>query len=221
MGRGPGKRRCGACTADVDVACGPAARHRHRLGRSSRVSPRRRVYNDSEGREHVQLQFHMKGPSGRATVNAGARARAGRRLARQAALQMLLAAARGFERLAVLCVRALRRRARLGQTPTPMPTHGAHADMHKEGGDWRYTFLYLDVQAPVPQQVGAARGHGGTRLLRSAALLHPRTGAAGGQCHEDCRCPYSMPSLPAASPRKPTPHATTIAAGGAGAPGAD
>jgi len=31
-----------------------------------------RVYNDSEGREHVQLQFHMRGPSGRATVNAGA-----------------------------------------------------------------------------------------------------------------------------------------------------
>lgn len=30
-----------------------------------------RVYNDSEGREHVQLQFHMRGPSGRATVNAG------------------------------------------------------------------------------------------------------------------------------------------------------
>ena len=61
--------------------------------------------------------------------------------------------------------------------------------MHKEGGHWRYTFLYLDVQAPVPQQVGAARGQGGSRLLRSAAALHPRTGAAGGQCQEGCRCP--------------------------------
>ena len=32
-----------------------------------------RVYNDGEGREHVQLQFHLKGPAGRATVNAGGR----------------------------------------------------------------------------------------------------------------------------------------------------
>lgn len=60
------------------------------------------MYNDSEGREHVQLQFHMRGPAGRATVN---------------------------------------------------------ADMHKAGGGggWRYNFLYLDVEAPVPQQVVLVR----------------------------------------------------------------
>ncbi|EFN50809.1 hypothetical protein CHLNCDRAFT_141854 [Chlorella variabilis] len=59
-----------------------------------------RVYNDGEGREHVQLQFHMRGPSGRATVN---------------------------------------------------------ADMHKDGSAWRYNFLYLDVEAPIPQQVVLVR----------------------------------------------------------------
>jgi len=25
--------------------------------------------------------------------------------------------------------------------------------MHKDGGSWHYNFLYLDVEAPVPQQV--------------------------------------------------------------------
>ena len=30
------------------------------------------------------------------------------------------------------------------------------ADMHQEGGTWRYAFLYLDVEAPVPQQVRRA-----------------------------------------------------------------
>eukprot|EP00887_Chlorella_sp_A99_P006902 scaffold2.g6902.t1 len=43
-----------------------------------------------------RLQFHLRGPSGRATVN---------------------------------------------------------ADMYKEGSAWRYHFLYMDVEAPVPQQV--------------------------------------------------------------------
>lgn len=44
------------------------------LPRDARFAARR-LYNDSEGKEHVQLQFHMRGPSGRATVNAGAAAR--------------------------------------------------------------------------------------------------------------------------------------------------
>ncbi|KAI7836791.1 hypothetical protein COHA_009371 [Chlorella ohadii] len=68
--------------------------------RAARQRIPHRVYNDSEGREHVQLQFHMRGPSGRATVN---------------------------------------------------------ADMHKDGGSWHYNFLYLDVEAPVPQQVVLVR----------------------------------------------------------------
>ena len=44
----------------------------------------------------VQLQFHARGPSGRAVVN---------------------------------------------------------ADMYQEGREWIYNFLYLDIEAPVPQQV--------------------------------------------------------------------
>jgi hypothetical protein len=48
----------------------------------------------------VQLQFHLKGPAGRATVN---------------------------------------------------------ADMYKDAGQWRYNFLYLDVESPVPQQVVLVR----------------------------------------------------------------
>lgn len=38
--------------------------------RSARQRIPHRMYNDEEGREHVQLQFHAKGPSGRATVHA-------------------------------------------------------------------------------------------------------------------------------------------------------
>lgn len=68
--------------------------------RAARQRIPHRVYNDSEGREHVQLQFHMRGPSGRATVN---------------------------------------------------------ADMFKDSGNWKYSFLYLDVEAPVPQQVVLVR----------------------------------------------------------------
>ncbi|GAB4813938.1 hypothetical protein N2152v2_000984 [Parachlorella kessleri] len=64
--------------------------------RAARQRIPHRVYNDAEGREHVQLQFHARGPSGRAVVN---------------------------------------------------------ADMYKEGREWRYNFLYLDIEAPVPQQV--------------------------------------------------------------------
>ncbi len=48
----------------------------------------------------MQLQFHARGPSGRAVVN---------------------------------------------------------ADMYKEGREWRYNFLYLDIEAPVPQQVRGPR----------------------------------------------------------------
>lgn len=59
-----------------------------------------RIYSDPEGREHVQLQFHAKGPAGRATVN---------------------------------------------------------ADMYKDGPNWRYHFLYLNVEAPIPQQVVLVR----------------------------------------------------------------
>ncbi len=44
----------------------------------------------------MRLQFHARGPSGRATIN---------------------------------------------------------TDMFKDGKEWRYNYLYLDVQAPVPQQV--------------------------------------------------------------------
>lgn len=66
--------------------------------RSARQRIPHRLYNDSEGREHVQLQFHLKGPSGRALVN---------------------------------------------------------ADMYQDGGQWRYNFLYLNVESPIPQQVPA------------------------------------------------------------------
>lgn len=38
--------------------------------RAARQRIPHRLYTDGEGREHVQLQFHMRGPSGRATVNA-------------------------------------------------------------------------------------------------------------------------------------------------------
>ena len=59
-----------------------------------------------------QIQFHMRGPSGRATVS---------------------------------------------------------ADMYQEGSEWRYNFLYVNVESPVPQQVsGATR-----RRYRSAPPLHP------------------------------------------------
>ncbi|PSC67233.1 putative mitochondrial import inner membrane translocase subunit TIM21 isoform B [Micractinium conductrix] len=68
--------------------------------RAARQRIPHRVYNDGEGREHLQLQFVLRGPSGRATVN---------------------------------------------------------ADMSKEGSSWRYSFLYLDVEAPVPQQVVLVR----------------------------------------------------------------
>lgn len=64
--------------------------------RAARQRIPHRAYNDNEGREHVQLQFHLRGPLGRATVN---------------------------------------------------------ADMYKDNKEWRYKFLYLDVQAPVPQQL--------------------------------------------------------------------
>ncbi|KAG7668792.1 putative mitochondrial import inner membrane translocase subunit TIM21 [Nannochloris sp. 'desiccata'] len=68
--------------------------------RAARQRIPHRVYNDSEGREHVQLQFHMRGPSGRATVN---------------------------------------------------------ADMYKDGSEWRYHFLYLNVESPIQQQVVLVR----------------------------------------------------------------
>jgi len=68
--------------------------------RAARQTIPHRIYNDAEGREHVQIQFHLKGPSGRATVN---------------------------------------------------------ADMYQDGSDWRYQFLYLDVEAPVRQQVVIVR----------------------------------------------------------------
>lgn len=64
--------------------------------RSARQRIPHRIYNDEEGREHVQLQFHAKGPSGRATV---------------------------------------------------------HADMYQEDGSWKYHYLYLNVESPLPQQV--------------------------------------------------------------------
>jgi mitochondrial import inner membrane translocase subunit TIM21 len=38
--------------------------------RAARQRIPHRIYNDAEGREHIQLQFHLRGPSGRATVNA-------------------------------------------------------------------------------------------------------------------------------------------------------
>jgi import inner membrane translocase subunit TIM21 len=68
--------------------------------RAARQTIPHRIYNDAEGREHIQIQFHLKGPSGRATVN---------------------------------------------------------ADMYQDGSDWRYQFLYLDVEAPVRQQVVIVR----------------------------------------------------------------
>jgi import inner membrane translocase subunit TIM21 len=68
--------------------------------RAARQRIPHRVYDDSEGREHVQLQFHMRGPSGRATVN---------------------------------------------------------ADMYKDGSQWRYHFLYLNVESPIQQQVVLVR----------------------------------------------------------------
>ena len=64
--------------------------------RAARQRIPHRIYNDSEGKEHVQLQFQARGPSGRATV---------------------------------------------------------HADMYQTDGEWRYHFLYLTVESPLPQQV--------------------------------------------------------------------
>lgn len=64
--------------------------------RAARQRIPHRIYNDSEGKEHVQLQFQARGPSGRATV---------------------------------------------------------HADMYQSNGEWRYHFLYLTVESPLPQQV--------------------------------------------------------------------
>ena len=38
---------------------------------------------------------------------------------------------------------------------THLPASPSHpADMYKDGSSWRYNFLYMDVEAPVPQQVG-------------------------------------------------------------------
>ncbi|KAI3434373.1 hypothetical protein D9Q98_002452 [Chlorella vulgaris] len=68
--------------------------------RAARQRIPHRLYDDEAGRQHVQLQFQLRGPGGRATVN---------------------------------------------------------ADMHQEGGKWRYNFLYLNVEAPVPQQVVLVR----------------------------------------------------------------
>lgn len=42
-------------------------------------------------------------------------------------------------------------------TPPSLLPISAPADMHKDGGSWHYNFLYLDVEAPVPQQVRTAR----------------------------------------------------------------
>ena len=64
--------------------------------RSARQHIPHRIYHDDQGKEHVQLQFVAKGPSGRATV---------------------------------------------------------HADMFEEDGAWRYHYLYLTVESPLPQQV--------------------------------------------------------------------
>ncbi|KAL6782358.1 TIM21 [Auxenochlorella protothecoides x Auxenochlorella symbiontica] len=38
--------------------------------RSARQRIPHREYQDVEGRQHIQIQFHLSGPSGRATVNA-------------------------------------------------------------------------------------------------------------------------------------------------------
>lgn len=64
--------------------------------RSARQRIPHRIYNDDQGREHVQIHFHAKGPSGRAMV---------------------------------------------------------HADMYQEDGSWKYHYLYLNVESPLPQQV--------------------------------------------------------------------
>lgn len=65
--------------------------------RAARQRIPHRIYNDNEGREHVQIQFHAKGPSGRATVQ---------------------------------------------------------ADMYKSSdGEWKYHYLYLTVESPLPQQL--------------------------------------------------------------------
>lgn len=70
--------------------------------RSARQRIPHRIYNDANGVEHVQLQFHAKGPSGRAVV---------------------------------------------------------HADMYKEGQEYKYHYLYLTVESPLPQQVVLIRPH--------------------------------------------------------------
>ena len=70
--------------------------------RSARQRIPHRIYNDANGVEHVQLQFHAKGPSGKAVV---------------------------------------------------------HADMYKEGQEYKYHFLYLTVESPLPQQVVLIRPH--------------------------------------------------------------
>ena len=38
--------------------------------RAARQRIPHRIYNDAEGKEHIQLQYQLRGPSGRATVNA-------------------------------------------------------------------------------------------------------------------------------------------------------
>lgn len=68
--------------------------------RAARQRIPHRVFSDSDGREHVQLQFHLRGPTGRAVAN---------------------------------------------------------ADMYQDAGKWRYQFLYLNVESPIPQQVVLVR----------------------------------------------------------------
>lgn len=51
--------------------------------------------------------------------------------------------------------------------------------MHKDGGNWRYNFLYLDVEAPVPQQV---RPLGGCRCIVLLPLRKHAVAAVWSWC---------------------------------------
>ncbi len=146
------------CSAALrSIAADPACDLESRLKPASRPL-QGRLYNDADGREHVQLQFQLRGPSGRATVNAGGCSSRGALVLLPMAPALLLAIIRKhphacctitYPTCSLVCTR---------HRSNPPLWAVRVADMHQDSGAWRYNFLYLDVEAPLPQQVSGAGG---------------------------------------------------------------
>ena len=79
--------------------------------------------------------------------------------------------------------------------------------MYREGGEWRYEFLYLQVEAPVPQQVGVVGvGVGG-------GAVGGRAGGRGCSSSRSSSSVHAHTDGPGAYPPHPTPQVVLVRPG--------